>query len=383
MSKQRVRIYTAEDVSAHKSQSNCWLSHRGKVYNVSKFVNDHPGGDDIILKYAGKDVSGVMAGKEGESHEHSDSAYDMLDEYQIGRLGTEESIVRDDWEAPDDFHPEETDSAEDYKKNEFLDLSKPLIRQVWEGHFSKSYYLQQVHQPRHLPESARLLGLIFSRSVSPSCPDAHVLVGYPSPLGPHHGVPLLPLPHPISLPPGVALPLFTARPALPLALLSSALTSQNLAKVFACFLTGNVIWTILEYTLHRFLFHIDDLLPDHPLAILVHFAMHGVHHYLPMDRLRLVMPPTLFGALQAPFTALAHKLFPAAVANGIISGAFAFYILYDCMHYALHHTQLPAYLREQKRYHLAHHYKNFELGFGVTSKFWDYVFNTQLSLRPL
>jgi 4-hydroxysphinganine ceramide fatty acyl 2-hydroxylase len=75
------------------------------------------------------------------------------------------------------------------------------------------------------------------------------------------------------------------------------------------------------------------------------------------------------------------------------------------MHYALHHTQLPAYLREQKRYHLAHHYKNFELGFGVTSecdfpvfpfdertrteqldcagKFWDYVFNTQLSLRPL
>jgi 4-hydroxysphinganine ceramide fatty acyl 2-hydroxylase len=173
MSKQRVRIYTAEDVAAHKTQSNCWLSHRGKVYNVSKFVNDHPGGDDIILKYAGKDVSGVMAGKEGESHEHSDSAYDMLDEYQIGRLGTEESIVRDgestvhlfswrsfllDWEAPDDFHPEETDSAEDYKKNEFLDLSKPLIRQVWEGHFSKSYYLQQVHQPRHLPESARLFG---------------------------------------------------------------------------------------------------------------------------------------------------------------------------------------------------------------------------------
>jgi 4-hydroxysphinganine ceramide fatty acyl 2-hydroxylase len=52
--------------------------------------------------------------------------------------------------------------------------------------------------------------------------------------------------------------------------------------------------------------------------------MHGVHHYLPMDRLRLVMPPILFSTLQAPFTALAHKLFPPAVANGIISGAFAF-----------------------------------------------------------
>jgi hypothetical protein len=38
------------------------------------------------------------------------------------------------------------------------------------------------------------------------------------------------------------------------------------------------------------------------------------------------------------------------------------------MHYALHHTKLPQYMREMKKYHLAHHYKNFELGFGVTSE---------------
>ena len=46
--------------------------------------------------------------------------------------------------------------------------------------------------------------------------------------------------------------------------------------------------------------------------------------------------------------------------------------------YSLHHTRLPAYMREMKKYHLAHHYKNFDLGFGVTSKIWDYVFNTVL-----
>lgn len=65
------------------------------------------------------------------------------------------------------------------------------------------------------------------------------------------------------------------------------------------------------------------------------------------------MPPMLFAALQAPFTWLAHILFPTAVANGIISGAFTFCgylvhstfcrallltdsidVLYDCMHYA-------------------------------------------------
>ena len=79
-----------------------------------------------------------------------------------------------DWETADDFHPQDTDTAKDYEENQFLDLRKPLLRQVWEAKFryilvdytapttytgsSKAYYLQQVHQPRHLPRSARLFG---------------------------------------------------------------------------------------------------------------------------------------------------------------------------------------------------------------------------------
>lgn len=101
-------------------------------------------------------------------------------------------------------------------------------------------------------------------------------------------------------------------------------TSAAIGKWAVCFLTGNLIWTILEYTMHRFLFHIDDMLPDRNWALLLHFLLHGIHHYLPMDRLRLVMPPTLFLALETPFTSLAHFVFPKAIANGIISGAFTF-----------------------------------------------------------
>ncbi|KAJ6491437.1 oxidoreductase [Mycena vitilis] len=371
----RVRIYTAEDVAAHNNSASCWLSRNGKVYDVSKFINDHPGGEDVVLQYAGKDVAAAMAGEDGEEHDHSDSAYEMLDEYQVGKLVTGESLVSEDFDAPDDFHPDETNSAEDFKKNQFLDLSKPLVRQVWESNFSKSYYLQQIHQPRHLHESARLFGPPFLEAFTRT-------VWWVIPLfwGPITSYLLARSLIQFHLAPGHALPPFSAHPLLPLPLLLSALTLPTLLKAAACFFTGNVIWTILEYTLHRFLFHIDDLLPDRPVFILLHFTMHGVHHYLPMDRLRLVMPPPLFIALQAPFTWLAHRLFPAAVANAIIAGAFAFYILYDVMHYALHHTNLPAYMREQKRYHLAHHYKNFELGFGVTSKFWDVVFNTQLRI---
>jgi hypothetical protein len=42
----------------------------------------------------------------------------------------------------------------------------------------------------------------------------------------------------------------------------------------------DVIWTILEYVFHRFLFHIDEVLPDQPLFLTLHFLMHGIHHCL-------------------------------------------------------------------------------------------------------
>lgn len=46
--------------------------------------------------------------------------------------------------------------------------------------------------------------------------------------------------------------------------------------------------------------------------------------------------------------------------------------------YIHHGRPLTAYLRELKSYHLDHHYKDPNLGYGITSKFWDLVFHTQL-----
>lgn len=87
----RIRIYTQEDVAAHKTRNSCWVSRNGKVYDVTSFLNDHPGGDDLILDHAGKDIGEIMTDK--ISHEHSESAYEMLDEYVIGRLCEGETIV--------------------------------------------------------------------------------------------------------------------------------------------------------------------------------------------------------------------------------------------------------------------------------------------------
>ena len=63
-----------------------------------------------------------------------------------------------------------------------------------------------------------------------------------------------------------------------------AIPASGYAQAAPCFALGVVIWTLLEYTLHRFLFHVDEWLPDHPAFLTLHFLLHGVHHYLPMDR---------------------------------------------------------------------------------------------------
>ena len=59
---------------------------------------DHPGGDDILLQYAGGDVGQIM-GDESE-HVHSASAYEMMDEYKVGELGGDEKIVSEGGSMP-------------------------------------------------------------------------------------------------------------------------------------------------------------------------------------------------------------------------------------------------------------------------------------------
>lgn len=73
----------------------------------------------------------------------------------------------------------------------------------------------------------------------------------------------------------------------------------------------------VEYVLHRWVFHLDEKVPDHPLGVTIHFLLHGVHHMLPMDRYRLVFPPSmglpvgliLFAVLRIPFFRLPLPLY--------------------------------------------------------------------------
>lgn len=48
---------TGTEVAKHNSASDCWVIVHGKVYDVTEFLPEHPGGSKIILKYAGKDAT--------------------------------------------------------------------------------------------------------------------------------------------------------------------------------------------------------------------------------------------------------------------------------------------------------------------------------------
>ncbi|KAJ3278356.1 fatty acid alpha-hydroxylase [Borealophlyctis nickersoniae] len=96
--------------------------------------------------------------------------------------------------------------------------------------------------------------------------------------------------------------------------------------------------------------------------------------------MRLVMPPALSLALAVPIYFIYTFFIPQwEYSCPVAAGTMIGYVAYDLTHYYLHHGRpYGSHLKEMKTYHLDHHYKDYNLGYGITSKFWDRVFGTVL-----
>lgn len=144
------------------------------------------------------------------------------------------------------------------------------------------------------------------------------------------------------------------------------------------FLSGALSWTLFEYVMHRFLFH---AIGHAPSLKHLHYVVHGMHHAYPTDPTRVIFPPFASVIVGSGLGGLIYLLLPTTWSIGFFAGFVAGYLGYEFIHYASHHIKWKwAWLKRLKRHHLLHHHSmgSKNKNFGVTTTFWDRVFNTYL-----
>ncbi|HLH10988.1 MAG TPA: sterol desaturase family protein [Methylovirgula sp.] len=164
---------------------------------------------------------------------------------------------------------------------------------------------------------------------------------------------------------------------LPFVALLGWLSFETLSpvRIGLALIAGYFIWTLTEYFGHRYLFHAE--FPG-KWGARIHFLIHGVHHEHPNDPLRLVMPPLLSAPIMLAALLIGLILFGRPLVYPTLMGFILGYLIYDMVHYYVHHaepsTRLGLALR---RLHMLHHFRDPEHGFGVSAPWWDKVFGTE------
>jgi len=129
---------------------------------------------------------------------------------------------------------------------------------------------------------------------------------------------------------------------------------------------GFITWTLLEYLIHRWIYH-----------HVPYFAkMHSAHHVEPKSPIGA--PPIIgiiiiFGLFYVPFSSSSVVL-----ANGRTSGVLLGYCAYHLLYHAAHYwsPEPTSWLYRARHYHALHHYHSEHFNFGITTSFWDRVFGS-------
>ncbi|KAF5810413.1 putative cytochrome b5-like heme/steroid binding domain, cytochrome b5, heme-binding protein [Helianthus annuus] len=93
------KVYNLKEVAEHNTPKDCWLIVHGKVYDVTKFLEDHPGGDDVLLSATGKDATDDF-----EDVGHSSTAKAMMDEFYVGDIDTATIPSKVEYKPPNQAH---------------------------------------------------------------------------------------------------------------------------------------------------------------------------------------------------------------------------------------------------------------------------------------
>jgi 4-hydroxysphinganine ceramide fatty acyl 2-hydroxylase len=147
------------------------------------------------------------------------------------------------------------------------------------------------------------------------------------------------------------------------------LDQTDIRSFVSCAVAGVIAWTLVEYLIHRFLFHI----PESRFQYLIH----GIHHEFPRDKERLMMPPLPGILLTVFFYSFWYLFLGRTYTPSFMAGFIGGYMLYTFLHYIVHAWKPIPGIKFLWTHHLKHHNPVYDhTSYGVSSPFWDYVFGT-------
>jgi len=153
-------------------------------------------------------------------------------------------------------------------------------------------------------------------------------------------------------------------------------TQVNMWHFIYMFPSGLIVFTLVEYLIHRYLFHFT---PHSEKQEQLLYTIHGVHHEFPKDKDRLVMPP-LMSILLALLFYVVFRIMVGEYVWLFFPGFLSGYSTYLIIHYAVHRYRPPSnFLKVLWRHHSLHHYKSDQTAYSVSFPLWDYLFGTMPS----
>lgn len=166
---------------------------------------------------------------------------------------------------------------------------------------------------------------------------------------------------------------FFAIPVLVALFVALAYAAHGVAaapKFLFAVVLGAVAWTLVEYFVHRYVYHQAPLLSP----------LHDLHHQTPGAFIGV--PSFISSALVVAGGYLPFAAIDRVFAGGFTSGLLVGYAIYMTIHHAVHHWDIRPgdWLYEARNRHMAHHYRD-GMFFGITTGLWDTAFGTGRAAR--
>jgi len=351
----KLRVFQDEDEYlkfCEENEDRVILVYQEDVLDVTDFLDEHPGGADILEDYNNQDITEVFHST--VRHVHSHRAIRLLSRYKIGYFKDTDEQDQSTVIIPEKQWTYPIVSQDKIEYKEFkIDLRTGLASQI--SKVGKKHYTHVLHSPVELPFSYKVHNSSLLNTFSPSnryiAPVLWAVILFYMTFGGAQE---------------------NNKP--------SDDASLSLSKGAGGLLLGICLGTLVEYLLNRFFFFAEDSLPDNQTILWLHFAVHGKHQICPSDQSKIGTPlwfqmAILFG-LYSGLSLVFARNFALVTFWAIVLQS----MIYELTHYQVHskgNASDSFNMKNMQQYHTNCHNRKGIRGFGLTTKIWDKILGTE------